>query len=157
MIWAAFFKGIPTFLHTWRIYIVTGMILTAAITVFNYVDNHGEMKAQLASGKQVIDGQIIDIEHLRIEIAKRDERLAKQREVKLAELEDARVRLEAAYELIDELRTEQERVQKQLEVTRFQTLEAIRDDEDFADWVDGTVPPVAWGLLRQAAEGRSND
>lgn len=157
MIWAAFIKGIPTFLHTWRIYIVTGVILAAAVTVFNYVDNHGEMKAQLAAGKEVIDGQIIDIEHLRIELAKRDERLAKQREVRLAELEDARVRLAEAHELIDELREEQERVQAELEVTRFQTLEAIRDDEDFADWVDYGVPTTAWSLLRQAAEGRSND
>lgn len=157
MIWAAFFKGIPTFLHTWRIYIASAAILATAITVVNYIGNHGEMKAQLAAGKDVIANQVIDIKALRLEILKRDERLAAQRATKLAELESARLRLAEANELIDELRADQERMREELEVTRFETLEAIRDDEEFADWVDGTVPPIAWSLLRDAAEGRSDD
>jgi hypothetical protein len=42
---------------------------------------------------------------------------------------------------------------EELGVARFETIEAIRDDEDFADWVDWNVPGVAWGLLHTADEG----
>lgn len=150
-------KAIPGFIHTWRLFIMGGAILAAGITLFNYIDNHGEMKATIASSEETIKGQFIDIQALRIQIQKRDVRLMREREVKLAELEQARVRLAVAIELINELRADQERVQEELEVTRFETLEAIRDDEEMADWVDHTVPGVAWSLLRQAAEGRSGD
>lgn len=155
--WLTLLKAVPGFLHTWRLYIMGALILTAGITAFNYIDNHGEMKAQLVAGKETIQGQALDIKALRLEIAKRDERLAAQRALRLAELEEAQLRLQEANDLIDELREEQSDLRQELEVTRFETLEAIRDDEDFSDWVDGIVPPVAWSLLRDAAEGGSDD
>lgn len=156
MIWSVFFKAIPTFLHTWRIYIATGAILTAAIVLFNYVGNHGEMKAQLVAGKEVVEDQALEIAALREEIKARDARLILDRELKLAELEAARVRLDEANAIIDELRAEQERVQAELKATRKATREAIQNDQVLADWADNSVPPAAWRLLQQAAEAGSD-
>jgi hypothetical protein len=146
-----------TVLHAWRNYIITACVIATGLFVFNWISNYGEMKVALVAGQEMIEGQIIDIRALRLEIAKRDERLLMLNAVKLLELEDARLRLEEANKLVDELRTEQERIFEAFKTLRNETLEASKNDEDFADWVNHDVPPVAWSLLHQAAEGRPDN
>jgi tRNA isopentenyl-2-thiomethyl-A-37 hydroxylase MiaE len=155
-IWA-FAKAVPVFIKTWRWTIAGVAAVTTAVTVFNYIDNHGEMTATIDSNKITIESQADHIEALREELAKRDARLLKIREEKLAEATRARVRLAEANILIGDLQAEQARIQAKLEVTRSETLEAIKNDEDMANWVTIPVPAVAWSLLRNAAEGKSNN
>lgn len=137
--------------------LIGGAVLTLATTLFVYVGNHSAMKVEIVNLKNQAVEKDFHIEALERELANRNVRLAKERERRVAEALAAELRLEAAKAAAEDLRAEAERVREELAVTRFETLEAIRDDEDMADWVDGTVPPAAWGLLRAAAEGRSGN
>jgi hypothetical protein len=139
----------------YRMWILGAAIGAALLTGFNYIDNHGEMKATIKAYEITLADQEADKQSLRDALASCEQRISDTNEARREELAEARIRLGLANQLSFDLRQEVERVHEELEVTRFETLEAIRDDEDFADWVDGTVPSAAWRLLKQASEGRS--
>jgi hypothetical protein len=111
------------------------------------------MKAELMAGDTTISELTVDVATLRVEIRKRDERIENMNAKWRQKVTEERIRVETARQAVIDLQVENTRLQEELGVTRFETLEAIRDDEDFADWVDWTVPSAGWRLLQQASEG----
>lgn len=145
------------FLVKYRKLVLIGLCVAAGLVVFNYIDNHGEMKAQIKALQSDNDDYLFDISELNVELAKRNERIARMNERALAQAAAAQLRLEHSQKVIRDLRTEVEKVQKSLAATRVKTLEAMRDDEEFAAWGTTTVPPIAWSLLSESTQGGAND
>lgn len=151
-----FFKAIPIFLQTWRLYIVGGAIITAGLLVFNYIDNHGEMKAKIISQNNLLEQCDINAVSQSTEIMDLNARIEHLNARELEELHTLRVRLQAAEDAAEALRVRSNELREELAMTRFETLEAIQDDEDFADWVSEPVPSAGWRLLQQAVDSGSN-
>jgi len=147
----AIWKTVSGFVKTYKI--IMGIVAAAgiAISVFNYIDNHGEMKAQAESDTQMIAQLVLNVEALQAQVNGRDARIKRMNAERLEEIAVDKARLKEAEEQANVVREENAELLIDLGVTRFELLEAIRDDEVFADWVDGTVPVAGWDLLRNAA------
>jgi hypothetical protein len=87
------------------------------------------------------------------EIANLNLRINAYNMLRREEIAAAKIVVLKAARIVGEVNAENEQLKLDLGVTRFETLEAIRDDETFADWVDWTVPSAGWRLLRDSAEG----
>lgn len=147
-----FLGAVGGFIKAYRWWLIIAAAITLLTTVLVYVDNHGEMKATIVAQNAQIDQLNGEVTSLNSVIAQRNATIAEMNAnmVALAEAERARLRVAKAEAV--RLQAELDLLEEELEVTRFELVEAIRDDEEFADWVDGTVPSAAWSLLRAAAE-----
>lgn len=131
-------------------------IVSTSATIFFYVSNHGKMKVQIPVLKEKVElcqetniAFVSEIMDLNIRIRESN---ARQRQKIIQAMQIIEATQEAAIVLLEE----NELLKMELSITRFNTLEAIRDDEDFADWADWTVPPAGWSLLRAAADGSAS-
>ena len=52
-------------------------------------------------------------------------------------------------------REENTALREALGAVRTETYKVAQNDEEFSDWIDNSVPPNGWRLLRNAAEGRT--
>ena len=130
-----------------------GAVASVVIPGFLYIQSHGKMKILVPALKSQVEecqdtnvafvDEIMDL-NIRIRAANAQRR---------QDIINAMQIIEATQEAAIVLLEENELLKLELSATRFETLEAIRDDEDFADWVDWDVPPAGWRLLRDAAEG----
>lgn len=89
------------------------------------------------------------------ELQRRNARIVKANREKMQAVTKKEEELIAARILSRQLMNERDKVTEELAVARFEILEAIRDDEDMADWVDWTVPSAAWRLLEQSTNPRT--
>ena len=149
-------KAVSTFIAQWRIYFYIAALGAAALTVFNYIDNHGEMKATIEANEQTMARQVENMRTLRLELQNRDQRIAAINAAKRIEVAQARRQIQHATELVEATRIENARIREALEVTRFETLEAMNDDESFNDWANEPVPVAGWSLLQRAADPRDD-
>lgn len=143
------------FVKAYRWIMMIGAVASVALPIFLYIGNHGKMKALVPALKAQVEqcqdtnvSFVDEIGNLNLRIQASN---AKRRQEIIQAMQIIEATQFAAIELLDE----NEQLKLELSETRFETLEAIRDDEDFADWVDWTVPPTGWRLLRDAAEGRN--
>ena len=146
-------KVIKGFAKAWKVYIIIAALAGVLFTAWNYVDNHGAMKAELSANDVTIDELLLDVELLHAQIDTRNATIQSMNARRLEELAAAKIRLQLARDMVQDLQSQNENILEELKVTQFETLDAIRDDEDFADWVDWTVPSSGWSLLRKASEG----
>jgi hypothetical protein len=144
------------FVSKFRIYFYLAAIGALAVTVFNYIDNHGEMKATIIAQENTISTQVANMASLRLELQRRNVRIEKINEQKRREVEEARLQVQRATILVQQVRVENELIREELEITRFETLEAMRDDEDFNDWANEHVPSAGWRLLQQSVDSGAN-
>lgn len=151
-----FIGAVGGFIKAYRWWIIIGAAVTLLTTVLVYVDNHGEMKATIVAQHGQIDTLNGHVTSLNATIERRNATIARMNLEFMALAEAEQARLRAAKAEAEVLREERDRIAEELGVARFELVEAIRDDEDFADWVDWDVPPGAWSLLRAAAEGGPN-
>ena len=84
-----------------------------------------------------------------------NQRIIANNQQKLADMQAAQEQLDAANLAIFEVTTQNEVITEQLAVANFNILEAMRDDEDYADWAFEPTHITVWGQLRDAAEGSS--
>lgn len=146
-------KTIANFASAYKL--VIGLIAAGGIfiTGLTYVHNYGQMKARIVDLERTVQQcQVLQGACLR-GVDARNQRIDEINILMEKELAEANARIAAANEAAAELRADRDRITEELAVTRFELLEAIRDDEDFADWVDTDVPVAAWSLLQQAREG----
>lgn len=97
-----------------------------------------------------------NVQFYKTELIKRNERIANMNARILEQALEAEMQLKEALEVAKILRQERDTVNEELEITRFELLEAIRDDEEVADWVNDIVPSGSWRLLQQAADSGTN-
>jgi hypothetical protein len=147
------FKVVKGFTSTYK-WVVIGIAVAGMLgTVFLYIDNHGEMKATVTAQKAQIENLMFTNGSLEAVIIARNATIVDQNLAQRALIEANKRKIEEAQQVVIALRLEREILTEELGVLRFETIEAIRDDEDFADWVDWDVPIAGWSLLRIAAEG----
>lgn len=146
-------KTIVNFASAYKL--IIGIVAAAGmvITILTYVHNYGQMKAQIVDFERTVQQCHALQEACLRGVESRNQRIAEINMLMEKELAEANARIAAANEAAAELRADRDRITEELAVTRFELLEAIRDDEDFADWVDTDVPVAAWSLLQQAREG----
>lgn len=126
-----------------------GVLITALVFYGNCRANAVALEAAYLDVKELK----LDLAAARVELQVRNDRIADINKRHLQELAAAKEVLAQAVEVGQQLREERDNALEDLGVARFELLEAIRDDEEMADWVDWDVPVSAWGLLRAAAEG----
>ena len=134
----------------WAGLAAAGVVLT---TILVFYGSCKACKAEQPLLEQSIAQCEVDISALRVELGKRNERIATMNARLREQILESEMKLNAALAAAEALRADRDSIQEDLEVTRFELLEAIRDDEEVADWVDGVVPVGSWRLLQQAAEG----
>ena len=81
------------------------------------------------------------------------ERIRANNEKKLADMAAAQAQLDEANLAILTVTTQNEVISEQLAVANFSILEAMRDDEDYADWAFEPTHITVWSQLRDSAEG----
>lgn len=149
---------IATLMGLYRSYkwvVLLGTIVSVVIPVFLYIQSHGKMRVLVPTLKnQVEQCQDTNVAFMD-EISDLNIRIRLVNAQRRQDIVNAMQIIEATQEAAIVLLEENEILKLELSTTRFETLEAIRDDEDFADWVDWTVPSAGWRLLRDAAEGRN--
>lgn len=150
-------KAVGGFISVYKIWIYAGLLGTALITTFNYIDNHGEMKATVEMQEQALEVANLEIASLITTIKARDATITRMNLANVHQAEQEQKRLETAKTIIQTLRTQRDILTEELSVSRFELLEAIENDEEFADWVDGDVPISGWRLLREAADSGPRD
>lgn len=133
----------------WALAIAAAGVLT---TVLVFYGNCRANAVALESANTTIKELRLDLSAARVELEARNERIRVMNKRQMDELQKARDLLDESLAVANRLRSEREDLKLQLEENRFELLEAVRDDEDMADWVDYDVPAVAWGLLQQAAQ-----
>ena len=146
-------RTIGAFVSAFRIYFIAAAVVTAGVTAFNYIDNHGEMKATLTSNKVTIQKLELNVDTLNDEIKARNAQIARMNERRTQEIMEAQARLDKARQTVKDLRERTKAIQAELGNIRLETLEAIRDDEEFANWANAAVPSTGWRLLQQAGGG----
>lgn len=142
------------FLGAYRIWIMSAAIVAALLSIMVFYGNAQARKVELAAANELIGSLRFDLQAARVELDARNQRIRDMNARQLEELRHARDLLNQSLRMSAVLREERDDLKQQLEENRFELLEAIRDDEDMADWVDYDVPAVAWGLLQQAAQAR---
>lgn len=137
----------------WALAIAAAGVLT---TVLVFYGNCRANAVALDGAYQQIQELRIDLNSARAELQARNKRISDMNKQRLEELQQAEEILRDSLTAAKILREERDAAKLELEETRFELLETIRDDEDFADWVDWDVPVAAWGLLQSAVEGGTN-
>lgn len=137
----------------YRVYLLIGALAGAGLYILSYVTDHAEMKIQISAKTQELERlKDRDMQLMKI-IEQRDQQIIRMNERRMQELAEMRMRLADARMEATEARATRDRITEELAMTRFQTLEAMRDDEEFADWISEPVPATGWMLLREASEG----
>jgi hypothetical protein len=147
------YKVVKGFMTAWKFYLIAAAVLSAAATVFLYVSNHEKMKATIPVMEAQVASCEVTTNALRAHVVTQNERIAGYNVQRKQDFLEAMARAEAMKIQMNELRKANELLREELSGILFRNVEAIQDDEDFADWVDGDVPSTAWSLLREAAEG----
>ncbi len=148
------FKLIGGFASAYKYILIAVAVGGFLITGYNYISNHAEMKAQIIAYDAEITSCLATGVDLHVEIDEQNVRISTSNALQRERIAEGELRLQAANATVEVLRGEKKELKIELGVTRFETLEAIRDDEDFEDWVSWGVPGIAWSLLRDSAEGR---
>jgi hypothetical protein len=147
------FKLVSGFAKAYKWIIACGAVASFALTAFIYVGSHAKMKVLIP----LLKDQVEQCQNTNVafadEIANLNLRINAYNMLRREEIAAAKIVVLKAARIVGEVNAENEQLKLDLGVTRFETLEAIRDDETFADWVDWTVPSAGWRLLRDSAEG----
>lgn len=140
-------------LAPYRFWINASFIIAAITTVALFYGNCRANAEALDGAYTEIEGLHVDLQMARVELDARNQRIKDMNARHIKELQNARDLLEQSLAMAQVIRAERDEIREDLKVSQFELLEAIRDDEDMADWVDWNVPSSAWSLLRDAAEG----
>jgi hypothetical protein len=140
-------------LAPYRFWINAGLIISAIAAVAIFYGNCRANATALEGAYTEIAGLRTDLQLARIELDARNDRIKSINARHRTELQNARDLLQQSLVMAQSIRAERDEIREDLKVSQFELLEAIRDDEIMADWVDWPVPSSAWGLLRNAAEG----
>lgn len=138
---------------SYRIWIMLAAASGVLITVLAFYGNCRANAVALEAAK----AEIVDLkaDYAASENARKyqNARIQKDNEQKLEALRRTNQQLNEARAAATALRIERDKTKLELEEAQFALLEALKNDEDFADWANDSVPLDTWGLLRAASEG----
>jgi hypothetical protein len=148
-------KVVLGFFSMYRL-VIFGTVLAGGLvwlTTHFYLD--GKRKALVEDQEQQLEVAVMVVHGLKDNIKILNIRIEEANAEKIRVMVRERILVVKAHKKAEAVSAENELIKAELEMSRFNTIEAIRDDEDFADWVDWNVPLAGWSLLRDAAEGRA--
>lgn len=145
------------FMAAHRIWFIAGSVIAACGLVFGHLALDKMRNTKLEHYKAATAQLTADYTACQSAVASLNDRIAANNRRQQEALAAAAARVKHAEDLARLAAAERDVISEELQVTRFEVLEAIRDDEDMADWVDWSVPAVAWDRLRDAEEGRFLD
>lgn len=139
-------KAITGLAGTYR-YIIMAVALAGALAVvYGHIRNDGIRDTSLATYERDATAYIVTIERL-------NARVAATNKEKLAALARSSTRLDAMRVTAAAVREANTRIEEEVKYLRFEILEKMSNDEDYADWAYAAVPLDAWKLLHSAATG----
>jgi len=148
-------KGLWTIATSFVTAYRTWFVVGSAVAVFALIAGHLALDnsriKKLSAAKVRIEAMESELVNRHASIVNLNKRISDSNARQLEALEQAAIRIKAAEDAAEVVRIERDVIAEDLEVTRFEILEAIRDDEDMADWVDWDVPVIAWQRLRDTA------
>lgn len=144
-----------SFFAPFKMWIIGGAILSAVVTVFVHFNNDGNRKADLAAALTALETLEKDAIFAKEANDNLTLRLKAQREDKLAAIAAADERTKIAKESAAAVKAEKEVIVEELAVANFNILEAIRDDEDYADWAYYPAHTTIWNQLYTADQGEA--
>ena len=89
----------------------------------------------------------------KIEIDHLNSRLRAVNKQKLADIARAAARVKAAHAATETVKAQKVVIAEELAMAKFSILEAIRDDEDYADWAFYPAHPSIWLQISAADSG----
>lgn len=134
-------------------YLIGGAVLTTLLSIAVHFNNDGNRKADLATALTSLETLEKDALFAKDENDNLTNRLKTQREEKLEEVARANERTKNAQKMAALVKIEKEAIAEELAMINFSILEAIRDDEDYADWAYYPTHITVWGQLRNADQG----
>jgi hypothetical protein len=143
------------FFMPYKSWIMTGLIVAGVSLAAIFYGNCRSNAAHLENAYAQVKSLRTDLQLARIGLDVRNDRIKSINARHKAELQNARDLLQQSLAMAAAIRAERDEIREDLKISQFELLEAIRDDEIMADWVDWPVPSSAWSLLRNAAEGRN--
>ena len=138
---------------SYRIWIMLAAAVGVLTTVLVFYGNCRANVVALEAAQTEIADLKADFAASENALKYQNERIRLDNEHKLRALAEANQQLNKARAAAILLQLERDKAKLELEEAQFALLEAIRDDEDFADWANGPVPIDTWSLLRTASEG----
>jgi hypothetical protein len=130
-----------------------GAVASVIIPGFLYIQNHGKMKVLVPA----LQGQVEECIDTNVafvgEIGDLNIRIRGMNTQRRQEIANSKALINEVLTKANQLYDANVALKMDLAVLRFDTLEIIKNDEDFADWANGVMPSVGWSLLRDAAEG----
>jgi hypothetical protein len=141
-------------LASYRLWVGLAAAGIVLITLLVFYGNCRANAVALESANKLIDDLQIDLKDARVELIARNGRIRSLNTQRLDELAAAEALLRESVRIARQLQAERDEARIDLEVTRFELLEAIQKDEDFNDWANEPVPVTGWSLLQQAATTR---
>lgn len=137
-------KLILGFLGPYKYAIIAVALVGVLSTVYMHIRNDGIRDTQLAVYEQSNAAQARRITRM-------NGRFTRQNEAKLAEIAKAEEKMKAAQAAARDVEAKNTEMEIDIGVLRFENLEAMQNDEEYADWAYGTVHPTAWLMLGKAA------
>jgi len=146
-------KIVGAFLHPYRMAFLGLGLVAVLTTIVGFTVHYRTLSIENRIYAQTVENQEQALSDTRKELANRNDRIQSMNEERLAELQDAKARLEEALEIAQEARAERDTVKLSLKRLRSQMVEIAKNDAEYARWSRDPVPTAAWSLLQQASEG----
>lgn len=131
-------------MRTYRYAIAAVVVLSVVTAVYLHIRNDGIRDTELTIMQR-------DIASSQSNVAQLKKQIVRMNEDKLAAAVAAAERVRVARVAAEEVRAENDRIATENAALRYEILEGMQNDEDYADWAYGSVDPNAWRLLQQAA------
>ena len=151
---------IATIIGLVRTYKYVVMLAVAASVIgagYVHVRNDGLRDARLTAADALLVERTDALNAAASAHAVLNDRIRESNRQKIEQIERADVRTDRAELAAAAVRVQNDEMLTEIGALRFEILQGIQNDEDFADWAYDTVPLDAWGLLRAASEATATD
>ncbi len=150
-------KALGAVFSPFKMYAIAIALAAVVGTVGYYIYTAEKAKGQVA---------VLEVRNSTLRIAVRkaeatvkhlDGRMAAHNAQKLADMAIANEQIKAAEQAVEAIQAEHAKITEQFEVSRFNLVEVIRDDEEFADIADISIPGSVWDRVYDSANYTGSD
>jgi hypothetical protein len=146
-------KAIGSVLAPFKMYLIAAAIAAVVGAVGYYVFTAERAKGRVLLLESKISQYVTANAIAESEINNLNNRITAHNEQKLKDIDRAEAKLKTAQTEAKELKAEKEVISEQLAVATFTITEAIRDDEEYADWAYYPTHITVWDQLYAADQG----
>ena len=145
------------FMRTYKYVVMLAGVISVTATAYLHVHNDGVRNARLIAADALLIERADALNDAHQHALVLNDRIRESNRRKKEQIALADVRANRAERAAATVRAQNDEMLAQMGVLRFEILQEIQNNENFADWAYGTVPLDAWGLLRAASEATTTD